>query len=481
MAREIEGKAMLGHKVRRFRQEQGLNQTEMADALDISPSYLNLIEHNQRPVTVPLLFRLGQAFEVDLKAFAQDDEAALIAGLREVMTDPLFQGQALLEQEIREMAAAAPASSEKMLTLYRTYRELREEAQALAERATDEVRGALGDRHASAVEDVRDFLAAENNHFAEIETAAEALWQDHDLADDDLFRGLARLLDERLAVGVRVMPVEVMQDTLRRYDLHRRRILLSEALPASGRAFQLAVQIALLDYRDLIDRAVAKAKPQGEAAERLCRMSLANYFAGAVIMPYDRFITAVKELNYDIELLQQRFGASFEQVCHRLTTLQRQGARGVPFFFIRIDHAGNVSKRLSGGGFHFARFGGTCPRWIVHDAFRSPGRILTQVAEMPDGQSFFTIARTLEGIGGWQRARQPQFALALGCDIRHAKDLVYGQGLDPKRRDDVVGIGVSCRVCERLDCLERAVAPLSHPLTVDENVRRLSPFAPPPF
>ncbi|MDP6707838.1 MAG: short-chain fatty acyl-CoA regulator family protein [Alphaproteobacteria bacterium] len=481
MAREVERKAMLGHKVRRFRQEQGLSQTEMAAALEISASYLNLIEHNQRPVTVPLLFRLGQSFEIDLKAFAQDDEAALAAGLREVLSDPLFQGQPVREQEVRELAAAAPVSAESILTLYKAYRELREEAEALAERMSDPERGAWAETRTSAIEDVRDFLEAERNHFPELETAAEELWRAHELAADDLFRGLSAYLEETLGTGTRVMPVEVMQDTLRRYDLHRRRVLLSEALPPSGRAFQLAVQIALLGYADLLDRITVKAGFKSPEAARLCRASLANYFAGAVMMPYDRFIAAVRELVYDIELLQHRFAASFEQVCHRLTTLQRPGARGVPFFFIRLDNAGNVSKRLSGAGFHFARFGGTCPRWIVHDAFRWPERILTQVARMPDGQSFFTIARTLPGLPGWQASPQPQYALALGCEIRHASELVYAQSLDLKGPENVMEIGVSCRVCERLDCHQRAVPPLNQPLSLDENVRRLSPFSPPPF
>jgi predicted transcriptional regulator len=473
----VEKKAMLGHKVRRYRQEQNLSQTEMAAMLEISPSYLNLIEHNQRPVTVPLLFRLGQVFQIDLREFAQDEASALAAGLREVLSDPVFEGLKVREQEIREVAEVSPSVAQAVMNLYKAYAEMREDTQALVERLAgpDEVHGL--DVQTFPIEEVRDFHQSQANHFPELETAAEALWQDAGLEHGVLYQGMTRYLQSVHGIGVKVMPVDIMGETLRRFDFHRRRVLLSEMLPPPGQNFQLAVQVALASQGELLDRLVAKANLSSPDAEKLCRIGLAGAFAGAVLMPYDAFLASAKELRYDLEILQNRFGVSFEQVCHRLTTLQRKGARGVPFFFIRIDHAGNISKRLSGAGFIFARFGGTCPRWIIHDAFRAPGTIHTQQASMPDGSTFLTIARTVDPILGGHHGRQPRLAVAMGCDMGQAKNLVYGDTMDVKNKQAATEVGVSCRICERLDCSQRAHPPLNHRLRLDENVRRFAPFS----
>jgi predicted transcriptional regulator/transcriptional regulator with XRE-family HTH domain len=447
----------------------------MAEQLGISASYLNLIERNQRPVTVPMLFRLGQAFEIDLREFAADEEASLVAGLREVFRDPLFESQSVPDVDLRELAAASPAAAAGVLGLYSAYRQLLQDQQLMASRLTDQDKAAAIDPAGFPVDEVRDWFQAIGNHVPELETAADQLWQDAAFAPERLFQGLCDHLQAVHGVGVRVMPVEVMPDTLRRYDHHRRRILLSEALPAAGRRFQVAVQAALLDHRALLDRLVEKAELSTPEATRLARLNLANYYAGAVMMPYERFLAAAQDLKYDIELLGNRFEASFEQVCHRLTTLQRQGARGIPFFFMRVDAAGNVAKRLSGGGFHFARFGGTCPRWVVHEAFRAPGQIMTQVAVMPDDTGFFTVARTVDAVGAGFLARQQPMAVAVGCELKHARQLVYATGLDLKTAP-VTPIGSSCRVCERLDCQQRAHPPLNHRLRIDENIRRVTPF-----
>ena len=470
-------KAMLGHKIRRFRQDLGMTQIEMAETLEISASYLNLIEHNQRPVTVPLLFRLGQAFEVDLREFAEDESARLAAGLKEVFSDPLFEGQRVREQEIRELAEISPAAAHAVMNLYKAYADMRADTQALAQRLTDPDKMPGLELQGFPVEEVRDFYQDRSNHFPELEALADDLWTDAALDSETLFQGLAAHLQAVHQTGTRVMPMDLMGDALRRYDFHRRRVLLSEALPPSGRIFQLAVQLAHLAYDEHIQRIVEGAGLSSPDAERLCYMGLSGYFAGAVMMPYDRFLAAAKDLRYDIEVLQNRFGASFEQVCHRFTTLQRQGARGVPFFFVRVDNAGNVSKRLSGAGFQFARFGGTCPRWVVHDVFQRPGRIHSQLAAMPDGTAFLTVARTVDPVATGHLVRGPQLAVAVGCDAADARHLVYGDGLDAKRIETMEPVGVSCRVCERADCSQRAHPPLNHRLKLDPNMRRMTPFA----
>jgi len=381
------------------------------------------------------------------------------------------------EQEIREVAEVSPAATQAVMNLYKAYAEMREDTQALVERLADPIKLQGLDAQVFPIEEVRDYQQSQSNHFPELETAAEALCRDAELERDGLYQGLARQLQTVHGIGVKIMPVDIMGETLRRYDFHRGRVLLSGILPPSGRNFQMAVQLALASQGALLDSLVAKAELSSPDAEKLCRIGLAGYFAGAVLMPYGAFLASAKELRHDLEILQNRFGVSFEQVCHRLTTLQRKGARGIPFFFIRIDHAGNISKRLSGAGFHFARFGGACPRWVIHDAFASPGSIHTQQARMPDGSAFLTMARTVDPILGGHRGRQPRLAVAVGCDLAQAKHLVYGDAMDLKNNQTATEVGVSCRVCERLDCAQRAHPPLNHRLRLDENVRRIAPFA----
>lgn len=472
----LDRKAMLGHKIRRFRLDQGLSQTEMAAQIGISPSYLNLIEHNQRPVTVPLLFKLGNAFEIDLKEFAEDDDQRLAAGLSEAFGDPLFEGQGVSDRELRDLVAAAPGAAQGVLTLYRAYRRIWESAQALAHEAGGDGTADGPLLPDNPVEAVRDVLEAEANHFDDLERAADELWEDAGLDRDAPFASLRAHIRAAHGIDVRVMPVEVMGDTLRRWDHHRRRILISEALLPSARVFHLAVQLALIGHRERLDRVVERAELPSDEARGLFRMTLANYFAGAVMMPYAPFLQAAKDLRYDIELLRRRFGASIEQVCHRLTTMQRSGARGVPFFFMRVDNAGNISKRLSGGGFQFARFGGTCPRLVVHDVFRSPGQLVSQVVRLPDDTAFLIVARTLDPAGGGRDPLQPRYAIALGCDLKDARHLAYGDAIDPKRPGDAMPAGVSCRVCERLDCTSRAHPPVNHKLRIDQAHRRAQPF-----
>ncbi|HUF55506.1 MAG TPA: short-chain fatty acyl-CoA regulator family protein [Thermohalobaculum sp.] len=471
----MEKKAMMGHKVRRLRRDNGLAQAQLAEMLGISPSYLNLIEHNHRPLTVALLLKLGQAFDVDLQSFAEDEETRTLAGLKEVFADPVFGDAELGRQDLRDLAMS-PAVAQAVIALYRAYRGTREDIETLAEKLADSDRNSFVSSARFPVEEVGDFFNAEANHFPEIEEAAEALTGSLDLARSDLQGALTRHLERKTGIGVKTMPANVMGSALRRFDRHSRRVLLSEMLPPSGRTFQIAAMIARLEHSELIDRLAARAKLSNREGRLLVEIGLANYFAGAVVMPYERFLKAAQAVRYDLEILERRFDASPEQVCHRLTTLQRPGAKGVPFFLIRIDKAGNVSKRFSPGSLHLARFGGACPRWNVHDAFRTPGVLHTQFSQMPDGTTWFSIARTVTKPGFGFRSPPPEFAIGLGCEASHASQLVYADALDLKNADAAIPIGVSCRLCPRLDCSQRAFPPLNHRLVIDGNLRGLSTY-----
>jgi len=469
-------KPRLGNKVRKLRLRQGLTQVDLAGRLGISASYLNLIEHNQRAVTVPLLLKLGQLFEINLQDFAEGDRAHLLADLTEVFGDALFEGHEVKPADLQDLVATSAVVSRAVVALYRGYRRSQDDANTLAERVSDG--GLLSSTevvHLPA-EEITDFLQERMNFFPELEAAAEQLRDGEDLDPGDLHRSLARHLTESLGVEVRVVPAHASKGAVRRYDPETRRLFLSEMISVSSRTFQLAHQIGLLTHREIFDDLMRDATLSTPDSEALCRVALANYFAGAVMMPYEPFLTAARSLRYDIELLEERFEVSFEQVCHRLTNLNSPASRGVPFHLVRVDMAGNISKRFNGSGIRLARYGGACPRWNVHEAFTTPGMIRTQVSRQPDGRTYFCIARSLRKGGGGYHVPASRFTVGLGCEVAHARELVYADGVDLENPMTIVPIGPGCRLCERLDCRQRAFPPIRHHPEVDENVRGLSAY-----
>jgi predicted transcriptional regulator len=265
---------------------------------------------------------------------------------------------------------------------------------------------------------------------------------------------------------------------LRSFDVEKRTLTLSELLPTRSRTFQVAHQIALLTQAANMERIVAAHRLTSDDARTLARIALANYFAGAMLMPYAPFVLACREERYDIDVIGRRFRVGFEQVCHRYTTLRRKGAEGVPFHMIRIDVAGNISKRFSASGIRFARFSGACPRWNVFAAFMTPGMIRIQVSRFLDGTAYFCMARTIHKDSSGYHAQQPVQSIGLGCSLEHARQLVYSDGMDLDNAGTSTPVGVTCRLCERADCEQRAFPSIRHPLHVDENVRGVSIYAP---
>jgi predicted transcriptional regulator len=325
---------------------------------------------------------------------------------------------------------------------------------------------------------VSDLIQRYQNHFPELEQSAEALWRNAALDADDLYRGLTWYLKREQGIEVKVVTLAENQGAVRRFNESRRLLTLAEILPPRSRNFEVAHQVGLLTASEAIGRLTQDPHLTSEESRALGRVALANYFAGAVLMPYERFLAAARAERYDIEILGHRFRTSFEQVCHRLTTLQRPGSEGVPFHFIRIDVAGNISKRFSASGIRFARFSGACPRWNVFSAFLTPGMIKVQLSEMPDGNMYFCLSRTVRKDSGGYHAPHAVQAIGLGCRVEYAKELVYSDGIDLANREAAVPVGVTCRMCERMDCTQRAFPPLQHPLQVRENVRGVSFYAP---
>ena len=457
-------RAVIGRTVKRLRAERDLSQQALATRLGISASYLNLIEHDQRAVTASLLIKLAETLRVDLRELSGSQERQLETGLREAFSDPLLGADAVPEEEIAGVAGGSPNASRAVLALYRAWRVAREDAGGIALPS--------GRRILLPHEEARDLFDDRGNYFASLETAAEALAAElAPGAPAEMNHAIAERL--RGVHGVR-MTVEALEGTLRRYDVDTRWLTLSETLPRESRGFHMAFQLALLEARDAVEEVLKDATPSTPEAAMLIRIGLLNYVAAALLMPYAPFAAAALSLRHDMDAVAARFGVSYEQACHRLSTLQRPGARGVPFFFLRVDPAGNVSKRFSAAGFPFARYGGSCPRWVVHTAFAAPGAVQVQVAELPDGAAYLCFARVVSPIQQRWGEPRPIHVVAMGCALGHAGEVAYADGLDLERAK--VGIGLSCRLCDRPDCHSRAFPPLEHRLAVDPTTAGPSPY-----
>lgn len=443
-----------------------MSQAELARVLGISPSYLNQMEHDSRPLTVPVLLRLTEAFGVDPGFFSERDTGRLVADLREALAGEVAEAR-VSPTDLAELASRMPAVARVLLDLSRR-------GQVLAERIAGETDDRDGRLLAprSPHEEIREFFYRRQNYLHDTDLAAEGLAHSIGIHPGDVVRVLAQRLTEKH--GVR--PATRAAERLHHYDNASRTLHLSSRLRPGQQAFRMATQLALLEYGSEIDRLATEDFPPGSPTHALARIGVANYFAAALILPYGAFHTAAEEVRYDIERLTDRFGLGYETVCHRLSTLQRPRLRGVPFSFVRVDRAGNMSKRQSATGFHFSRAGGTCPLWNVYEAFAAPGRIHVQMAAMPDGQRYLWTARAItRHRGGWGEPGKT-FAIGLGCEIRHASRLVYSDGLDLGNASAATPIGMGCRICERLDCPQRAVPPLGRPLTIDENSSTFVPY-----
>lgn len=454
---------LIGRTVRRLRTERGLTQQALAARLGISASYLNLIEHDQRAVTAAVLIKLTTVLGVDVAALSGNSERALEQGMREVFSDPGLGVADIPDAEIAALSGSAPNVARAVLALYRAWRVAREDSAGLALPS--------GRRMMLPTEEARDFFHDRANHFARIEALTEALGRDMGAQPAEMNHAIAERLRHKHGVRVAVGPLE---GALRRYEPGSRMLALSETLPRESRGFQMAFQLLLLEAREAVEAEVAPAAPSTAEAAALMRFGVVNYAAAALLMPYAAFLTAARALRHDVEALSQRFGVSYEQAAHRLSTLQREGARGVPFFFLRVDLAGNVDKRFSAAGFPFARFGGSCPKWVVHHAFTTPGVTRVQHAALPDGGRFLCFARSVQGRAAVWGEPPPLHVIAMGCDAAHAAELVYADGLDMNHPP--VGIGLSCRLCDRADCRSRAFPPLEHRLKLDPNEDAASPW-----
>jgi predicted transcriptional regulator/transcriptional regulator with XRE-family HTH domain len=462
----MDSKLFLGPRLRRLRRDRGLSQTAMAASLGISPSYLYHLERNQRPVTAALLLRLAETYEIDVRTFAAAGAARTGPDdLVEIFSDVILSDLGVPRYELAELAHNAPAVADAIARLFGALKEV-DRNPSLA---------GNGDARSLVTPEnwVRDYIQQHRNHFPELEQCAETLGGA--LADPlSVTEPLRRRLKEAWGISARVVTPAELGNASQSYDPERRLFLLSSLLRAENRTFALAYQLSLVEFAGVIQRMVEAAAPPDRGVRHLLHMSLANYAASAVMMPYGRFLASANQHRYSIDRLCGEYGANVEQVAHRLTTLGRNNARGVPFFMLRVDPAGNISKRYAGENFPFSRFGGTCPRWNLHAAFQTAGRPVVQIIETPDGHRYFTVSRTIDRpiptdmSGGL-------LAIGLGCDIKYAHLLSCADGID-LGNPPVTPVGPACAICPRVDCPHRATAPAGRLLAVEENRKTISPY-----
>ncbi|MFD4353934.1 acetate metabolism transcriptional regulator RamB [Nocardia sp. NPDC058518] len=463
-------KTYVGARLRQLRTERGLSQVALAQKLEISASYLNQIEHDVRPLTVPVLTRINEVFGVDPTFFSAQDDTRLIAELSEVVLDAEL-GIEADTQQIADMVSAHPSMARALVAMHNRYRNTSAQLAAATEDRFADGSGsaAISKPH----EEVRDYFYQRQNYIHELDTAAEDLTARIRFHGGEVSTEIVRLLR---AHGVRISErIDLGEGVLHNFDPETKQLEISPHLSGGQRTFKLAAELAYLECGPLLEKLVDEGNFASDASHKLAMLGLANYFAAAMVLPYTHFHEVAENFRYDIERLSAFFSQSFETICHRLSTLQRPTLRGVPFSFVRVDRAGNMSKRQSATGFHFSASGGTCPLWNVYETFAYPGKIMTQIAQMPDGRKYLWIARTVERRA--TRYGQPgkTFAIGLGCELRHAGRVVYADGIDLGEAN-ATPIGAGCRVCVRSNCPQRAFPPLGKALDISEHRSSVSPY-----
>lgn len=457
-------KLYAGVKLRELRGRLGVTQKAFSDKLGVSLPYLNQMENNHRPVSASVVLSLVQEYGFDVTELTTGDAERIVSDMREAFADPVFQASTPPLADLRLAASNAPALARAFLDLHRAYRQTHERLASLDE--------ALGRDDTtlkpSPWEEVRDFFHYCDNYIDAIDRAAEHFAMPGGNRKDPLF-----VASDTLArAGVDLQFTD--SATLRHYDAVGKKLTISGRASGPTQRFQLLVQVALTTQNSLLEATLDLARFATPEAREIAKIGLANYFAGAALLPYRAFQQAAMEERHDLERLADIFGASVEQVGHRLSTLQRPGAKGIPFFFVRVDRAGMITKRHSATRLQFARFGGACPLWVVHRAFEMPGQFLRQLCETPDGVRYLCLARDVTKPGGSFNAPVKRYAIGLGCEVQHADALVYADGLDLRGKFEPIGI--SCRICERKDCHQRSVPPLERRLRVDPDRRGVLPY-----
>lgn len=466
-------KIFAGPRIRRIRNSLSLTQSAMASDLGISASYLNLIERNQRPLTVQLLFKLSSTYSLNIEELRGESSGA-VTDLQGVFGDPLLSGEIPDYQELFEVADAAPNATNGILKLYKAYQESQSRLTDLKNLLAEEGRDTALFSAQLPADEVRRALESRPNYYPLIEARAKTLNGQLGSGLDMLTR-LSNWLEVEHKIAVRLLPIDVMPDAVRQFDKHTMRLFVSERLSHADRIWEIAKEAAMLSMSDALDQSVEALALSSPEAERLARFELASYAALALILPYEDFLRRAKRYNYDMEILSGTYGTSLTQTALRMTALKQPGKAGVPFFVLEVDAGGNQLRHLGADGFPVKEFSGSCPRMLAYRMSGGRATIRYEMTELPSEKRYLLMAARVEGPRAELGQQQRKTVLLVGCPEDHAVDVVYGQRLAEMSAPPAL-IGPGCRMCERKGCLLRAEPPITKPLRLDDMVTGLTAY-----
>ena len=464
----------IGPKIKAFRRQLGIQANKLSDRLGISPSYLNLIENGKRKIDGDLLLKVCEELKIELSDLTNKSELNLISNLSELLGDELFEDLDILGPEVNDLVNTNPKIARALIKLGDNYKQKGQEIVSKVENISGKI---IDGRKASFPgEVVSDFLQENKNYFANLEKFAEEIFNRIQINNRATYMALCDFLKTEYGVKVIDLLPEDDKPFSKKYLKNQKELHLSDYVALETKKLYASAQIAQEGAMTIIENYLSEFKFPSEESKKLTKVALLNYCGAAILMPYKLFHKECIKQKYDLELLQNTFACTFEQIAHRVTCLQDPKLPGIPFHFLRVDVAGNISKRFSLSGIEIPRYGGACPRWNVYSAFSRPGVIQAAVSKMSNGEKYVCIARTVEkGVGRYGK-KKSILSIGLGCQAKYAKDFVYTENLDLNDKKTEIPIGVSCRTCDRLDCSQRAFPPLHKKFDVDINSRGVSVY-----
>jgi len=464
----------LGPKIKAFRRQMGIQANKLAIQLNISPSYLTLIEGGKRKIDADLLLKICQELKIDISDLTKKSDLNLVNNISELLDDKLFEDLDILGPEVQDLVNTNPKIARALIKLGDNFKKKDHELVNKIEKLS----GKIVDNRKNSFpgEVISDFLQENKNYFSKLEEFADKIFDKVKQNNRTRYIALCNFLKSEYNISVKDIIPEEGKPFSKIYNSKNKELFLSDYLSIETKKLHAAAQIAQEGAGDEINKYLETFNFPSNESKKLTKVALLNYCGAAILMPYKLFHSECKKLKYDLELLQNTFATSFEQVTHRVTCLNDIKLPGVPFHFLRVDVAGNISKRFSLSGIEIPRYGGACPRWNVYSAFSRPGVIQAAVSKMTNGEKYVCIARTVEkGVGRYGQ-KKSMLSIGLGCEAKYAKDFVYTENLDLNDKKSEIPVGVSCRTCDRLDCSQRAFPPLHKKFDVDINNRGVSVY-----
>ena len=464
----------IGPKLKAFRRQQGFQANKLAEKLNISPSYLTLIEGGKRRIDADLLLKICQELKIEVSDLTNKSDYNLVNNISELLDDKLFEDLDILGPEVQDLVSNNPKIAKALIKLGDNYKKKDHELVNKIEKLS----GKIVDNRKNSFpgEVISDFLQENKNYFPELENFANNIFDKVKQNNRTRYVALCGFMKSEYGITVIDIIPKEGKPFSKIFNKNKKELLLSDYLSLETKKLHAAAQIAQEGALDIINKYLKSFNFPSEESKKLTRVALLNYCGAAILMPYKLFHKECKELKYDLELLQNTFATSFEQVAHRVTCLQDPKLPGIPFHFLRVDVAGNISKRFSLSGIEIPRYGGACPRWNVYSAFSRPGVIQAAVSKMTNGEKYVCIARTVEKGVGRHGQKKSMLSIGLGCEAKYAKEFVYTENIDIADKKTEIPIGVSCRTCDRLDCSQRAFPPLHKKFDVDINNRGVSVY-----